>query len=95
MRRSTLYFLLLCFFVGLFPFLQEVWAEDGVTDNLVLLGVQGPTGSFSGDEENFGMELVIKRVNDQGGIHGRRLGAHGYPKSKDSVAHGYQWLSKR
>jgi ABC-type branched-subunit amino acid transport system substrate-binding protein len=86
MRRHSLS-LLLVFFVAISTVFQEVWAEDGVTENLILVGVQGPTGSFSGDEENFGMELVIKQINDQGGIHGRRLSAHGYPKFKDYVAH--------
>jgi branched-chain amino acid transport system substrate-binding protein len=86
MKRHVL-FLVIGFLVVFLPVSQEVWAEDGVTDDRILIGVQGPSGSFSGDEENFGMELVIKSVNDQGDIHGRKLQAQGYAKSTDSVAH--------
>jgi branched-chain amino acid transport system substrate-binding protein len=86
MKTRTLYFLFV-FLLALLLVFQEASAEDGVTDNLILIGVPGPTGSFSGDEENFGMELAIKYINDQGGIHGRKLQAHGYSKSSDSVAH--------
>ena len=87
MKRRTSYFLFV-FLLSLLPLnFQGVLAEDGVTDDLILIGVQGPSGSFSGDEENFGMELVIKCVNDQEGIHGRKLKAQGYPNVRNSVAH--------
>jgi hypothetical protein len=56
MKGRTLCFLFV-FLMALLIFSHEALAEDGVTDNLILIGVQGPTGSFSGDEENFGMEL--------------------------------------
>jgi len=85
---------LFVFVLALPLFFYEALAEDGVTDNLILIGVQGPTGSFSGDEENFGMELVIKYINDQGGIHGRKLQAHGYSKSSDSVAHAKRLIEQ-
>ena len=65
----------------------NAWGENGVTDDSVLIGVQGQGGSFSGDEENFGMELAIKLINDQGGIHGRKLQALGYPGNIDPVIH--------
>jgi branched-chain amino acid transport system substrate-binding protein len=93
MKGRTLCFLFV-FLMALLMFSHEALAEDGVTDNLILIGVQGPTGSFSGDEENFGMELVIKYINDQGGIHGRKLQAHGYSKSSDSVAHAKRLIEQ-
>jgi len=42
---------------------------QGVTDSNILIGMEGPAQSFSTDEENLGMHLVIKHVNAQGGIH--------------------------
>lgn len=57
---------------------QGAWAEKGVTDNLIFIGVERPSGNFSRDEENFGMELVIKHTNDQGGVFGRKLQSSGY-----------------
>ena len=93
MKRRTLCFLFV-FLLALLLVFHEALAEDGVTDNLILIGVQGPTGSFSGNEENFGMELIIKYINDQGGIHGRKLQAHGYSKSSDSVAHAKRLIEQ-
>lgn len=54
--------------------------SEGVTDTTILVGVEGPVGSFSSDEENLGMDLAIREVNDRGGVHGRRLMARGYPR---------------
>ena len=85
--------ILLVLSVVMLGLIRGALAEDGVTDNLIRIGVQGPTGSFSGDEENVGMELVIKYVNDQGGIHGRKLQAHGYSE-KDSVAHAKRLIEQ-
>ena len=56
-------------------------ADQGVSDNRVLIGVEGSTKSFASDEENLGMELVIQFVNDAGGVHGRNLVAQSYPRS--------------
>jgi len=85
--------ILLVLSVVMLGLIRGALAEDGVTDNLIRIGVQVPTGSFSGDEENVGMELVIKYVNDQGGIHGRKLQAHGYSE-KDSVAHAKRLIEQ-
>lgn len=46
---------------------------QGVTDDSILIGMEGPANSFSVDEENLGMHLVIRHVNANGGIHGRQL----------------------
>ncbi len=58
----------------------------GVTADRILIGVEAETASFSSDEENLGMRLVIADVNARGGIHGRRLEARGYPRSGGAAA---------
>lgn len=57
---------------------------QGVTDSNILIGMEGPAQSFSTDEENLGMHLVIEHVNAEGGIHGRKLGVAAYPRSREN-----------
>jgi ABC-type branched-subunit amino acid transport system substrate-binding protein len=45
--------------------------------------MEGPAGSFSVDEENLGMRLVILQVNEKGGVHGRKLVERSYPRGSD------------
>ena len=56
---------------------------QGVTEDSVLIGMEGPANSFSVDEENLGMRLVIRQVNESGGIHGRMLSEQAYPRGSD------------
>jgi branched-chain amino acid transport system substrate-binding protein len=56
---------------------------QGVTDDAILIGMEGPAQSFSVDEENLGMRLVIEYVNAAGGIHGRRLVQVSYPRGSE------------
>jgi len=58
---------------------------QGVTDSNILIGMEGAAQSFSTDEENLGMHLVIKRVNDEGGIHGRKITVKAYPRGRDNI----------
>lgn len=58
---------------------------QGVTDESILIGMEGPAQSFSVDEENLGMRLVIEHVNANGGIHGRRLVEKSYPRPRENV----------
>ena len=60
--------------------------EPGVTDDSVLIGMEGDAQSFSVDEENLGMHLVIAEVNDAGGVHGRVLVSRAYPRSGGAAA---------
>jgi ABC-type branched-subunit amino acid transport system substrate-binding protein len=63
--------------------------RTGVSAARILIGVEGTTGSFSVDEENLGMRLVIAEVNAGGGVHGRMLETRGYsrgPAIEDSMA---------
>ena len=53
---------------------------NGVTADQVLIGLEGATNSFSSDEENLGMRLVMAEINARGGIHGRRLVERSYPR---------------
>ena len=58
---------------------------QGVTDSSILIGMEGPAQSFSTDEENLGMHLVIRHVNAEGGIHGRKIEVAAYPRSRDNI----------
>ena len=63
-----------------------VLLAQGVTDNSILIGMEGAANSFSVDEENLGMRLVIKHVNASGGVHGRLIHERAYPRgTQDSV----------
>ena len=57
---------------------------QGVTDDAILIGMEGPAQSFAVDEENLGMRLVIEHMNARGGIHGRRLVEKSYPRGRES-----------
>ncbi len=48
--------------------------------------MEGETKSFSVDEENLGMRLVLRDVNDRGGIHGRKLVERSYPRGSDPLS---------
>ena len=58
---------------------------QGVTDSSILIGMEGQARSFSTDEENLGMHLVIRHVNAQGGIHGRKIDVAAYPRSRENI----------
>lgn len=58
------------------PFVHAAMAEDGVTDDTILIGSHGPlTGnaSFVGLGSRAGMEVAVQEINDAGGINGRKL----------------------
>lgn len=57
---------------------------QGITDDSILIGMEGPANSFSVDEENLGMHLVIKHVNANGGVHGRQLVAVTRSRGRDN-----------
>jgi branched-chain amino acid transport system substrate-binding protein len=61
---------------GLIFVVSGAIAEDGVTDDTVLIGGYGPiTGpaTFLGLGARAGAELAIKEINDAGGVNGRKL----------------------
>jgi ABC-type branched-subunit amino acid transport system substrate-binding protein len=47
--------------------------------------MEGLASSFSVDEENLGMRLVLQQVNDEDGVHGRKLVERSYPRGTDPV----------
>ena len=53
---------------------------QGVSDDEILIGMEGEAHSFSVDEENLGMRLVMRHVNAAGGVHGRMLVEVAYPR---------------
>ena len=57
---------------------------QGVTSDTVLIGMEQSVQSFSADEENLGMRLVLQHVNDSGGIHGRKLVEISYSRTRDN-----------
>ncbi len=59
---------------------------QGVTGSNILIGMEGPAQSFSTDEENLGMHLVIRHVNARGGIHGRKIEVVAYPRDRENIA---------
>ena len=70
LRRSLIATLLL------FSILQSASAEEGVTDNSILIGQTiGLTGTLAGTvkEMNEGAQAYIASVNKQGGVNGRKI----------------------
>ena len=65
---------------GMQALLLTIFLAQGVSDDAILIGMDGPAQSFSADEENLGMRLVIKHVNATGGVHGRHLVERSYPR---------------
>jgi ABC-type branched-subunit amino acid transport system substrate-binding protein len=52
----------------------SAYAEDGVTEDTILIGTVGNLKkSITFPEETLGVKLYFKHVNDLGGIHGRQL----------------------
>ena len=67
-------------------FFLMIFLAQGVSQDGIAVGMEGPAHSFSTDEENLGMHLVITHVNASGGIHGRQLMAKTYSRgSEDPV----------
>jgi ABC-type branched-subunit amino acid transport system substrate-binding protein len=52
------------------------WAENGVTDDMILIGqacaLAGPAAAL-GTELKSGGDAYLKKVNDAGGVHGRKI----------------------
>ena len=60
--------------------LLSLFLAQGVSDDAILIGMDGPAESFSADEENLGMRLVMKHANASGGVHGRLLLERSYSR---------------
>lgn len=57
---------------------------QGVTEQSIVIGMEAEAYSFSVNEENLGMRLVIRHANDNGGIHGRSLVIRAYDRGQDN-----------
>jgi len=69
---------------GMQALILSIFLAQGVTDDAILIGMDGPAQSFSADEENLGMRLVMKHVNATGGVHGRLLAERSYPRGTEN-----------
>jgi len=61
---------------GLLALGSPAWGEPGVTDTEVLIGsCSALTGAanFLGTQTVLGARAYLNHVNDQGGVHGRRI----------------------
>ncbi|MDH3440963.1 MAG: ABC transporter substrate-binding protein, partial [Gammaproteobacteria bacterium] len=54
-----------------------------MTEQAILIGIESEAYSFSVNEENLGMRLVVRHVNDNGGIHGRKIIIAAYDRDRD------------
>jgi len=63
----------------------SLFLAQGVTADAIVIGMEGTSGSFSVDQENLGMRLVIRQTNASGGIHGRRLVEKSYPRGGNNA----------
>ena len=65
-------------------FLLLIFLAQGITDDSILIGMEAEAHSFSVNEENLGMRLVMQQVNDAGGIHGRLLEERAYSRGTEN-----------
>jgi branched-chain amino acid transport system substrate-binding protein len=73
---------------GLFllAFVLTASAARGAPDDIAI-GIEAPSAlSPSGAAENLGMQLVIRAVNDAGGIHGHKLVERSYARTQTGAA---------
>lgn len=61
---------------------------ESCEDQVVLIGMEAATRSFAPDEENFGVRIALRAVNEAGGIHGRQLAERSYPRVDRAAAVG-------
>ena len=60
----------------------------------IAIGIEAPSAlSPSGAAENLGMRLVIRAVNDAGGIHGRQIAERSYARTQPGAAGDDQVLA--
>ena len=62
--------------VGLLVLASASWGEPGVTDTDIVIGscsaLEGPAG-FLGTQTVLGAKVYVNMVNEQGGVHGRKI----------------------
>lgn len=67
------------FFAAFLCLCNVAIAGDGVDDNNILIGAGDWMGGITADSCDVGLDLFIRHINGQGGIHGRKLQFRGYP----------------
>ncbi|MEP6831648.1 MAG: hypothetical protein ABI963_15000, partial [Rhizomicrobium sp.] len=79
----TMRFLLLA--AGLVLATNAMAADAPASD--IVIGIEAPSAlSPSGTAENLGMRLVIREVNDAGGINGHKLVERSYGRTQSGAA---------
>jgi len=67
----------------------SAFLANGVTNDSILIGMENEVQSFSADEQNLGMRIVIREANDSGGVHGRKLKERSYSRDRNN------WMNKQ
>lgn len=67
----------------------SAFLAQGVTDDGILIGMEGEVLSVSADEQNLGMRIVIQHTNANGGVHGRQLVERSYSRDRTD------WMDKQ
>ena len=71
--------------LGVQTILLSFFLMQGVSNDAVVIGMEGTAQSFAVDQENWGMRLAIRHVNSRGGIYGRRLIEKIYPRGTSNA----------
>lgn len=62
--------------VGILALVSQAWGDPGVTENEIVIGscaaLEGPA-NFLGTQTVLGANAYLNLVNDQGGVHGRKI----------------------
>lgn len=79
MRKSVFKSTLTCSLAALLLFCAGC-TSLGLPPEPILMGIDGKSGSFSGEEENLGFRIAFQEANAMGGINGRPIAWVGYPR---------------
>ena len=76
MKIKTIWHGIWVVMIGFWALVGPAWGEPGLTDKEILIGscaaLEGPA-NFLGTQTVLGAKSYINHINDQGGIHGRKI----------------------
>ncbi len=73
MKGKFICFIIFSFLLALASLESYTYAEDGVTQESIIIGMTGNMTSLTMPEETLGIKLYLKEINDKGGINGRKF----------------------
>lgn len=79
----------------MFTTILFIFLAQGVSEDSILIGMEAEAYSFSVNEENLGMRLVVRHANDNGGIHGRSVVIRAYDRGRDDSVNNAVRNAKR